>query len=120
MKLGLDVMGGDFAPEAIIDGAILAQKELSENDQIVLIGDEEITRSFLEKKQTDPNLFQIVNAAQTIGMAEKPLKALASKPDSSLSVGFRMLKSRKIHSFASAGNSGRTYPTRKWRGCYYP
>ena len=106
MKLGLDVMGGDFAPEATIDGAILAQKELPESDQIVLIGDEEITRSFLEKKQINPDLFEIVNATQTIGMAEKPLKALASKPDSSLSVGFRMLKSRKIHSFASAGNSG--------------
>jgi len=108
MKFGLDVMGGDFAPEATIDGAILAQKKLPPNDQIVLIGDEDIIRAFLVKKETDPDLFQIVNASQTIGMAEKPLKALASKPDSSLSVGFRLLKSRKIHAFASAGNSGAT------------
>jgi glycerol-3-phosphate acyltransferase PlsX len=108
MKFGLDVMGGDFAPEATIDGAILAQKELPPNDQVVLIGDEEVIRTFLAKKKTDPGLFQIVNASQTIGMAEKPLKALTSKPDSSLSVGFRLLKSRKIHAFASAGNSGAT------------
>ncbi len=108
MKFGLDVMGGDYAPEATIAGAILAQKELPPGDQIVLIGDEDIIRTFLAKKETDPGLFQIVNASQTIGMAEKPLKALTSKPDSSLSVGFRLLKSRKIHAFASAGNSGAT------------
>jgi len=106
MKFGLDVMGGDFAPEATIDGAIMARQELSPTDQIVLIGDEEIIRALLTNKKTDPETFQIVNATQTIGMAEKPLKALISKPDSSLSVGFRMLKTRKIHAFASAGNSG--------------
>ncbi len=108
MNFGLDVMGGDFAPDATIDGAILAQKELPPGDQIVLIGDEDIIRTFLASKVTDPSLFQIKNASQTIGMAEKPLKALTSKPDSSLSVGFRLLKSRKIHAFASAGNSGAT------------
>jgi glycerol-3-phosphate acyltransferase PlsX len=108
MKFGLDVMGGDFAPEATIDGAILAQKELPANDQIVLIGEEDIIRTFLSKKDCDPGLFQIVHASQVIGMAEKPLKALSSKPDSSLSVGFRLLKSRKIHAFCSAGNSGAT------------
>jgi glycerol-3-phosphate acyltransferase PlsX len=108
MKLGLDVMGGDFAPEATIDGAILAQKELPPNDQIVLIGDEEIIRTSLAKKEIDPGIFEIVHASQIIGMAEKPLKALTSKPDSSLSVGFRMLKARKIHAFSSAGNSGAT------------
>jgi len=99
-------MGGDFAPEATIDGAILAQKQLPANDQIVLIGDEDIIRAFLLEKKIDPDLFQIVHASQVIGMADKPLKALTSKPDSSLSVGFRLLKSKKIQSFASAGNSG--------------
>jgi glycerol-3-phosphate acyltransferase PlsX len=101
-------MGGDFAPEATIEGAISAQKTLPVNDQIVLIGDEEIIRSFLKEKAADAGLFQIVHASQTIGMAEKPLKALSSKPDSSLSVGFRLLKSKKIHAFSSAGNSGAT------------
>jgi glycerol-3-phosphate acyltransferase PlsX len=106
MKVGLDVMGGDFAPEATIDGAILAQKTLNQNDQVVLIGDTEIIHDFLKKKSQDPGNFQIVAASQVVDMAEKPLKALTGKPDSSLSVGFRLLKSRKLNAFCSAGNSG--------------
>ncbi|MFP4471628.1 MAG: phosphate acyltransferase PlsX [Bacteroidales bacterium] len=106
MKIGLDVMGGDFAPEATIDGAILAQPELHPDDQIVLIGDEEIVRTFLEIKPHRPEGIQVVHASQIVGMAEKPLKALTGKPDSSLSVGFRLLKGRKINAFCSAGNSG--------------
>lgn len=106
MRVGLDVMGGDFAPESTIDGAILAQKTLNHNDQIVLIGDTEIIHDFLQKKSQDPGNFGIVSASQIVDMAEKPLKALSGKPDSSLSVGFRLLKSRKINAFCSAGNSG--------------
>lgn len=106
MKIGLDVMGGDFAPEATIDGAILAQKTLNQSDQVVLIGDTEIIHDFLAKKSEDPNTFQIINASQVVSMSEKPLKALTGKPDSSISVGFRMLKSRKLNAFCSAGNSG--------------
>lgn len=106
MRVGLDVMGGDFAPEATIDGAILAQKTLNQHDQIVLIGDTEIIHDFLKKKSQDPGNFQVVHAGQVVDMAEKPMKALTGKPDSSLSVGFRLLKSRKINAFCSAGNSG--------------
>lgn len=106
MKVGLDVMGGDFAPEATIDGAILARKTLNQNDQIVLVGDTDIIHDFLQKKSQDPKNFGVVNASQIVGMADKPLKALSRKPDSSLSVGFRLLKSRKINAFCSAGNSG--------------
>ncbi len=106
MKVGLDVMGGDFAPEATIDGAMLAQKSLNQNDQIVLVGDTDIIHDFLNKKPHAPGNFEIVNASQIVDMAEKPLKALSGKPDSSISVGFRLLKSRKINAFCSAGNSG--------------
>ncbi len=106
MKIGLDVMGGDFAPEATIDGAILAREALIHQDQVTLIGDEEIIRDFLKKKSQDPNSFEIINATQVIEMGEKPLKALTGKPDSSISIGFKLLKSNEINSFCSAGNSG--------------
>ncbi len=99
-------MGGDFAPEAMIDGALLARHVLPHHDQVVLIGDEDIIPSYLTKKTGQPEHFQIEHASQSVGMAEKPLKALSSKPDSSLSVGFRMLKARQINAFCSAGNSG--------------
>jgi glycerol-3-phosphate acyltransferase PlsX len=106
MKIGLDVMGGDFAPEATIDGAILAQKTLNQNDRIVLIGDAEMINEFLLRKGQDATAFDIVNASQVVSMSEKPLRALTGKPDSTISVGFRQLKSRKINAFCSAGNSG--------------
>lgn len=106
MRIGLDVMGGDFAPEATISGAILAQKEIPESDRIVLIGDENAIKEELTKQGTDPALFDIVHTSEVIGMGESPTKAFAQKPDSSIAKGFRMLKKGKIDSFASAGNTG--------------
>ncbi|MCF8367158.1 MAG: phosphate acyltransferase PlsX, partial [Bacteroidales bacterium] len=106
MKIGLDVMGGDFAPEATIDGAILARETLSPADKISLIGKADIIHHLLTKKSAQHAWFDIVNAEQVVEMAEKPLKALTGKPDSSISIGFKMLKSKKLHAFCSAGNSG--------------
>ncbi len=106
MRIGLDVMGGDFAPVAAVDGAILAAKELSRDDKIVLIGQESVVRSLLLERGCDAGLFEIVNAPDVIEMGEHPTKALARKPESSISIGFHLLKHRKIDSFASAGNSG--------------
>lgn len=106
MRIGLDVMGGDFAPVAAIDGAILAQKALSPNDQIVLIGHEVTIRELLQERGVDASLFAIVHAPDVIEMGEHPTKAIAKKPESSIGVGFYLLKHKKIDSFASAGNSG--------------
>jgi glycerol-3-phosphate acyltransferase PlsX len=106
MKIGLDVMGGDFAPDATIEGAILAHEVLDKSDTVVLIGQADVIKNYLEKIDVPIDTFEIVNAEEIIGMAEKPLKALTHKPDSSISVGFRMIKSRQIQGFCSAGNSG--------------
>lgn len=106
MRIGLDVMGGDFAPVATIDGAILAAKELSKNDKIVLIGHESTIRSLLSERGCEAYVFDIVHAPDVIEMGEHPTKAMARKPASSISVGFQMLKHKKLDSFASAGNSG--------------
>ena len=106
MKIGLDVLGGDFAPKATIHGAIMAQKELPDTDQIVLIGDRERIVAFLKEENVRPDRFEIVDAPDLIEMDEQPTKALVNKPNSSISVGFRMLKHKEIQSFASAGSSG--------------
>ncbi len=106
MKIGLDVMGGDYAPDSIIKGAILARKELPEKDHLVLFGLEETILAKLEEFGADPAAFHIVNATEVIGMAEQPTRAFTQKPDSSISKGFHYLKSGKIDSFASAGNTG--------------
>ncbi|MFZ4772246.1 MAG: phosphate acyltransferase PlsX [Ferruginibacter sp.] len=106
MKIGLDIMGGDYAPDATIAGAILAQKEFDKSDKIVLIGDEKIIISKLKEFNADVQDFEIVHAPDNIGMGEKPIKAFTQKPNSSISVGFKLLKAKKIDAFSSAGNTG--------------
>lgn len=106
MRVGLDVMGGDFAPAATIAGAILAQKELSPTDRIVLIGDKDIILDELSRNECDPSVFDFVQAHEVIGMGEHPTHAIIRKPDSSISIGFKQLKNKKIDAFASAGSSG--------------
>jgi len=106
MKIGLDVMGGDFAPEKTMAGAILAQKELPSYDRIVLIGDKDLIHQYLKNENLPTGDFDIVHAPETIGMGEHPIKAFSQKPNSSISTGFRLLKSNEIDAFASAGNSG--------------
>ncbi len=106
MRLGLDIMGGDFAPEQTTLGAIAAQKELPVEVRLVLIGDKEQIISILSREGVSPDLFEIVHTTEVIGMGEHPTKALTAKQNSSITVGFTMLKHGKIDAFASAGNTG--------------
>lgn len=106
MKLGLDVMGGDFAPDVAIKGAILAAEILPKNIRIVLFGPQHIIEEYLQKHNASPGDFDIVDAPDIIGMDESPIKAFSSKPHSSIAMGFKMLKAKKIDTFASAGSTG--------------
>lgn len=99
-------MGGDFAPKSVVCGAILAQKELSSEDKIVLFGRENDILQILSEQGVDSNLFEIVHTEEVIDMHDKPIKAFSQKTDSSLVVGFSHLKAGKIDSFASAGSTG--------------
>lgn len=106
MKIGLDVLGGDHAPKSTILGAIAAEKLLTEEQRIVLFGDEEICRLKIAEFGGDPKKFDYVHAPENISMHEHPTKAVIHKPNSSISKGFEMLRSGKIDSFASAGSTG--------------
>ena len=105
MKIGLDIMGGDFAPRAAVLGAIKAYKVLS-GHTLVLIGDKEAALSILAESGVSPNHFEFVHTTEVIGMGEHPTKAIVQKPDSSITVGFNLLKQGAIHAFSSAGNTG--------------
>jgi len=106
MKIGLDVMGGDFAPNATLDGAILALEHLADRDKLFLIGDQSVITSYLENLKINSKKLEVVHASQVIEMGEKPLKSLTIKPDSSIAIGYRLLKAKSIDGFCSAGNSG--------------
>ena len=99
-------MGGDYAPESTILGAIQAQKELAPDTRLVLIGNQSIIAGTLEKEKVDPSLFDIVNTSEVIEMGDHPAKAFSKKKNSSIAVGFQMLKEKEIGGLASAGNTG--------------
>jgi len=105
MKIGLDIMGGDFAPEAAVLGAILAYKEISDS-KLVLIGDKDVAVKILQDNNCDPANFEFVHTTEVIGMGEHPTKAIVQKPNSSIAVGYNLLKEGQIQAFSSAGNTG--------------
>ena len=106
MKIGLDIMGGDFAPKNCLDGAIQALDVLPSDVKIVLIGDKNVALKYFEENKVDANAFEYVHTTEIIEMGEHPTKAFSQKPNSSISVGFKMLKEQQLDAFASAGNTG--------------
>jgi phosphate acyltransferase len=106
MRIGIDIMGGDYAPEATTLGAIEARKALPPDVQLVLIGNKEKIQEIFSREKYSPEGIEIVHASQVIEMGEHPAKTFAQKPDSSISIGFGMLAKGLIDGFASAGNTG--------------
>jgi glycerol-3-phosphate acyltransferase PlsX len=106
MRIGLDVMGGDFAPESIIEGAVDSLQHLSVTEKLILIGDEPSVLRKLKEMQIGLSLFDVVHTSQVIEMADHPAKAFSQKKDSSIAVGYEMLKNGDLDGFCSAGNTG--------------
>ena len=99
-------MGGDNSPDATLNGAYQATKELKKNEKIVLVGDENIAKSWLLTNNIDSSVFEFIHADEVITMNEHATKALRKKPNNSISIGFKALKDKEIDVFSSAGNSG--------------
>lgn len=106
MKIGIDVLGGDFAPDVNIDGAFLALNELPQDVTLVLIGDKEQIESSLSKFNIESNRVEIIHAPDVITMHDHPTRAIPQKPNSSISVGFDLLVKNELDVFASTGNTG--------------
>jgi len=106
MRIGIDIMGGDYAPQKTVHGAILALNELPSDTEIVLFGKENEILSELKQHNINANNFEIVNCTDIIDMGEHPTKAFKSKPNSSIAKGFKYLAKGKIDGFSSAGNTG--------------
>ena len=106
LKIGIDAMGGDFAPEVAVEGAVMALKKIGKQSRIVLFGDEERIRTLLKEHKCAAENFDIVGTTEVIEMGDHPAKAFIAKKDSSMTVGFRHLAEGKIDGFASAGSTG--------------
>ncbi|MEO8173188.1 MAG: phosphate--acyl-ACP acyltransferase, partial [Sediminibacterium sp.] len=106
MNIGLDMMGGDFAPLEAVKGLQLYLSDNKRTASLYCIGDETLVKPLLEEYQvTSPNL-HLVHAPEVIGYHEHPTKALKEKQKSSIAIGFYMLATGKIDAFISAGNTG--------------
>lgn len=106
MRIGLDMMGGDYAPVEAVKGVKLFLETVATDAHLVLIGDEAALAPLLSAAQLDQSRYSIVHSSQVIGMNEHPTKALKEKQQSSISIGFYLLQNGKIDAFISAGNTG--------------
>jgi len=106
MKIGIDIMGGDYAPKKTIHGAILALETLHKNINLVLFGEKNKILEELDNHSFNEKKIEIINCSETINMNEHATKSLRTKPNSSIAQGFTHLAKGKIDGFTSAGNTG--------------
>lgn len=107
MKIGLDVMGGDYAPlEAIKGVSQFFEHHPNTSVHLTLIGDPDKVSQHLALIESWKDKYTLVPATQVIEMEEHPTKAFKEKPESSIAIGFGLLAHRKIDAFISAGNTG--------------
>ncbi|HEY2824696.1 MAG TPA: hypothetical protein VGI83_04055, partial [Gemmatimonadales bacterium] len=101
IRIALDAMGGDFAPEVPVRGAVMALGEIPAQCEILLVGPTAVVEAELAKQGGPrPNL-RIVEAPEVVGMAEKPLEAVKKKPNSSIAVGLTLQKKGEADAFIS-------------------
>lgn len=114
MRIGVDVMGGDNAPGAILEGCVAALARIDPGDELVLVGDEQAIRSHLQQHKVNDRRLTIVGTTEVIGMDESPVDAVRGKPDSSIAVLAELASPRKaektgatpLDGMISAGNTG--------------
>ncbi|PLX18637.1 MAG: phosphate--acyl-ACP acyltransferase [Salinivirgaceae bacterium] len=106
MNIGIDIMGGDYAPDHTLAGVYEAAKEFGHDCKFILFGDQEQILKSAENQQLDLSGFEIVHCPTTIEMNDHPAKAFQEKKDSSIVTGFKYLATSQIDGFASAGNTG--------------
>jgi glycerol-3-phosphate acyltransferase PlsX len=106
MRIGIDVMGGDYAPQNIVLGAIDSLSLIDPETEIVLLGDKPRISEICRKSNVGLSAFSVVHTSQVIRMDDHPVKAYTQKSDSSIVVGFGMLAKGELDAFASAGNTG--------------
>ena len=104
MRIVLDAMGGDHAPQLVVEGGVMAAREYG--IEVVLVGPQEVVEAELAKHDTAGLSLPVVHASEVIEMTDEPSVAARKKRDSSMVVGMNLLKSGEADAFTTAGNSG--------------
>ena len=105
VKVSVDALGGDNAPQEIVKGAVKAVNEIN-NLEVILVGKEELVNAELQKYEYSKDKLKVVNATEVIGFNEAPAVAVKSKRDSSIVVGMKMVRTGEADAFVSAGSTG--------------
>lgn len=111
MRIALDGMGGDKAPQVNVQGAVLAAKEMGL--ELVLVGDEAVIKRELARHETGQLKVSLEGASEVIGMDESPISAMRRKKDSSIVKAVGLLREGKVKAVVSAGNTGATVAAAK-------
>ncbi len=107
MNIGLDIMGGDYAPKETLTGVLQYFEQVPESSvHLLLIGNAEAAAPYMPAIDPYKHRFTFIEAGESIGMHEHPTKALKEKPNSSIAIGFGLLHKGKADAFISAGNTG--------------
>ena len=106
MRIAIDAVGGDNAPDEIIAGVLESIDQLDKDDELILVGPEDIIESQLKSRRYPKDFVTIVHAPDIIGMADKPIETLRKKPKSSIAVLAKLGKRGQADAVISAGNTG--------------
>ncbi|MCH2132304.1 MAG: phosphate acyltransferase PlsX [Phycisphaerales bacterium] len=110
MRIGLDVMGGDNAPQAILDGVLSGLTNMDQDDRLVLFGDRAVIEAWLSTNDCTDERIEIIGTTETVAMDESPVEAVRTKSDSSMVVLCREASRKAEHGqldvVISAGNTG--------------
>ena len=104
--IAVDGMGGDYAPRAVVDGAVDAALSFPDIDEIVIVGKADMIRRELNRHRVPGGRISIHHASEVIEMGETPVRAVKKKKDSSLAVCFDLMKRKEVDAVISAGNTG--------------
>jgi glycerol-3-phosphate acyltransferase PlsX len=104
VKIALDAMGGDLAPKAAVEGAVMAARDFG--IEVVLVGQREVVNRELAEHDLAGLRITVEHADEVVLMDDSPLESVINKPHSSIHVGFDLVKSGAASAFVSAGNSG--------------
>ncbi len=118
MRIALDAMGGDFAPEATVVGAVDALNEFGAHlKKLYLVGDEAVIKKELDRLSCRNPKVEIVHASEVVGMDESPVQAIRQKKNSSISISADLVKRGEADAIVSAGHTGAAVAaaTIKWR-----
>lgn len=106
MRIALDAMGGEGAPEAPVEAALAALEEADDELELLLVGEPSALERALEARGGERPGLAVVAASETVGMDEPPVRAVRRKPDSSIRVGLQMQADGEADAFVSAGSTG--------------